>query len=228
MTKPFSGPIRATTEEFLDIEDITDDLIILCDGSAALVIETPAVNFGLLAEEEQDALIYAYGALLNSLSFPLQIAIMSKRMDISSYIELITQEENKQPNPIIKDRLRRYREFILSIVKDNRVLEKKFYLIIPFSNLELGVKSAFLGKKKKNLPFPKDYIISRAKTSLLPKRDHILRQLSRIGLKGKQLTTQELIEFFYNIYNPTVTGERLAEAAGYTQTLVEGLGRIPV
>ncbi len=228
MAKPISAPIRATTQEFLDIEDITEDLIILRDGSAAIVIETPAVNFGLLAEEEQDALIYAYGALLNSLSFPLQIAIMSKHMDISSYIERITQEENRQQNPIIKERLRRYREFILSIVKDNRVLEKKFYLIIPFSNLELGIKGAFGGGKKKKLPFPKEYIISRAKTSLFPKRDHILRQLGRIGLKGKQLTTQELIEFFYNIYNPTVTGERLAEVAGYTQTMVEGLGRIPV
>ena len=228
MAQSVSTPIRATTQEFLDIEDIVDNVIILRDGSAAIIIETPAVNFGLLAEEEQDALIYAYGALLNSLSFPLQITIMSKHVDISSYIELITHEEAKQPNPIIKDRLQRYREFILSIVKDNRVLEKKFYLIIPFSSLELGIKGAFGGGKKKKLPFPKDYILLRAKTSLLPKRDHILRQLGRIGLKGKLLGTQELIEFFYNIYNPTTTGERLAEAAGYTKTMVEGLGRVSI
>lgn len=226
MAQPISAPIRATTQEFLDLEDIVDDIVLLCNGSAAMIIETPAVNFGLLAEEEQDALIYAYGALLNSLSFPLQICIMSKRMDISSYIELITQEEAKHPNPIIKERLRRYREFILSIVKDNRVLEKKFYLVIPFSCLELGVKGALVGGKKKKLPFPKDYILSRAKTALLPKRDHILRQLGRIGLKGKQLTTQELVEFFYNVYNPTITGERLAEVVGYTKPLVEGLGRM--
>jgi len=228
MAKPISVPIRATTQEFLDIEDIVDDIVLLRDGSCATIIQTAAVNFGLLAEEEQDALIYAYGALLNSLSFPLQICVMSKRMDISSYIELISQEETKQPNPVIKDRLRRYREFILSIVKDNKVLEKKFYLIIPFSSLELGVKGAFGMGKKKKLPFPKDYIISRAKTALLPKRDHILRQLGRIGIKGKQLVTQELVEFFYNIYNPTYTGERLAEVAGYTKPMVEGLGRIPV
>ncbi|MBI5452340.1 hypothetical protein HY945_02670 [Candidatus Gottesmanbacteria bacterium] len=224
MAQPTSAPIRATTQSFIDIEDVVDDIIILRDGSAVLIIETTAVNFGLLAEEEQDSLIYAYASLLNSLSFPLQIVIMSKRMDISSYIEMVEQQETKQVNSIIKERLRRYKEFILSVVKENRVLEKKFYLVIPFSALELGIKSAF-GTKSKKLPFPKDYIVSRAKTSLFPKRDHLLRQLGRIGLKGKQLTTQEIVELFYNIYNPTLTGERLGEVAGYTKPFVEGLGR---
>ncbi|PIP33226.1 hypothetical protein COV53_01125 [Candidatus Gottesmanbacteria bacterium CG11_big_fil_rev_8_21_14_0_20_37_11] len=226
MVQPTSTPIRATTQEFLEIEDILDDLVLLRDGSAALLIITSAVNFGLLAEEEQEALIYAYASLLNSLSFPLQVVILSKRMDISSYIELVTQEEEKQQNQTLKERIRRYREFILSIIKENRVLEKKFYLVISFSPLELGVKGAFSTGKKKRLPFPKDYIISRAKTSLFPKRDHLLRQLGRIGLKGKQLNTQELAELFYNIYNPTTTGEKLAETKGYSKTLVEGVGKI--
>lgn len=225
MTQPTSAPIRASTQDFIEIEDIAEDIIILRDGSAALILETTAVNFGLLAEEEQDALIYSYASLLNSLSFPLQICIMSKRMDISSYIEKVQQEEEKQLNPILKDRLRRYKEFIISIVKENRVLEKKFYLVVPFSSLELGVKGA-MGQGKKGLPFSKDYIVSRAKTALLPKRDHVIRQLGRIGLKAKQLNTQELVEVFYNIYNPTNTGEKLAEAKGYETAMVEGLGRI--
>jgi hypothetical protein len=224
MAQPTSAPIRASTQEFIEIEDIMDDILILRDGSAALVVETAAVNFGLLSEEEQDALIYAYASFLNSLSFPLQIVILSKRMDISSYIELITQTEEKQLNLTIKERLRRYREFILSIVKANKVLEKKFYLVLLFSSLEMGVKGAVRGRKK--LPFSKDYIISRAKTSLFPKRDHLLRQIGRIGIKGRQLTTQELVELFYNIYNPTTTGQKLGEISGYTKPLVEGLGKI--
>lgn len=227
MVQPTSAPIRATTQEFLEIEDIVDDLVILKDGSANIIIETTAVNFGLLSEEEQDALIYAYGSLLNSLSFPLQVSILSKRMDISSYIELVTQTEDQQKNPVMKDRLRHYREFILSIVKENKVLEKRFYLVIPFSSLELGVKGAMgISGKKKILPFSKDYIISRAKTSLFPKRDHLLRQLNRIGLKGRQLPSQELVEIFYNIYNPTLTGEKLGEVKGYTTLMVTGLGKL--
>lgn len=224
MSKISTSPIKATTQEFLEIEDILEDLILLRDGSATIVLETSAVNFGLLSEEEQDSLIYAYASLLNSLSFPLQVVILSKRMDISSYIELITQVEQDQPNPVMKERLKRYHEFILSIVKENKVLEKKFYLCIPFSSLELGVKSA-LGKKSK-LPFSKDYIISRVKTSLFPKKDHLIRQLARIGLKARQLPTQELVELFYNLYNPTNTGEKLAETNGYTASMVEAIGRI--
>lgn len=223
MAHSTSAPIRATTQQFLTIEDIVDDLLVMQDGSAALVLETTAVNFGLLSEEEQDALIYAYAALLNSLSFPLQIVILSKRMDISSYIELITREQENQVDTILKDRLNRYKEFILSIVKENRVLEKRFYLVLPFSCLELGIKGA-VGKKK--LPFSKDYIVSRAKTALLPKRDHILRQLSRFGLRGKQLATQELVEIFFNLYNPSAIGEKLGDVSGYSRPLVEGLGRV--
>src|SRR3989344_2087412 len=151
MIQPTSAPIRATTQEFLEIEDIVDDIVIMTNGSAALVIETTAVNFGLLSEEEQDALIYAYASFLNSLSFPLQVVILSKRMDISSYIEFLVREEEKAFEAIAKDRIRNYREFILSTIKENKVLEKKFYLIIPFSVLELGIKDAtktLTGKKK--------------------------------------------------------------------------------
>ena len=223
MTQPTSTPIRATTQEFLEIEDIVEDIVILSSGSAVLIIETSAVNFGLLSEDEQDALIYAYASFLNSLSFPLQIVILSKRMDISSYIEFLVAEEGKSPNMVMKDRIKTYREFILSTIKENKVLEKKFYLVIPFSVLEMGIKDTTrsLTRKKKRLPFAKDYIVSRAKTSLFPKRDHILRQLSRIGLKGRQLTTQELVELFYNLYNPTFTGEKLGDTIGYTNAMVE-------
>lgn len=224
MIQPTSSPIRATTQEFLEIEDISDDIVIMTNGSAALVIETSAVNFGLLSEEEQDALIYAYASFLNSLSFPLQIVILSKRMDISSYIEYLVREEGKIMDMTARDRIRNYREFILSTIKENKVLEKKFYLIIPFSVLEMGIKDTTksLGGKKKKLPFAKDYILSRAKTSLFPKKDHIVRQLGRIGLKGRQLSTQELVELFYNLYNPTFTGEKLGDASGYTKAMVEG------
>ena len=223
MTQPTSAPIRATTQEFLEIEDIVEDIVILSSGSAVLIIETSAVNFGLLSEDEQDALIYAYASFLNSLSFPLQIVILSKRMDISSYIEFLVAEEGKSPNMVMKDRIKTYREFILSTIKENKVLEKKFYLVIPFSVLEMGIKDTTrsLTGKKKRLPFAKDYIVSRAKTSLFPKRDHILRQLSRIGLKGRQLTTQELVELFYNLYNPTFTGEKLGDTICYTNAMVE-------
>lgn len=195
--------IRGSTQDHLEILDVKNDLALLKDGSVALIIRVSAVNFGLLSEREQEAMIFAYANLLNSLNFSIQIVIRSQQKDISQYVKLLENEEKTQTNPLLKNQITKYKEFILQTVKENNVLDKKFYIVIPFSSLELGVTSAAGGlvKKNKTLPLPADTIFEKAKTALLPKRDHILRQLGRLGLRAKQLTTSELIELFYEIYN---------------------------
>ena len=100
-------PIRATSQEHLDIEDIRDDLVILKDGSAVLVISTTAINFGLLSEREQDATIYAYAALLNSLTFSIQIIIRSQKKDISGYLRLLDQAEARETKKKVRQQIRR-------------------------------------------------------------------------------------------------------------------------
>ena len=93
---PTKIPVRASTQEHLDIEDIQDGIIILRDGSCCLTIATTAINFGLLSEKEQEATIYAYAGLLNSLTFSIQIVLRSQRKDISSYVNLVRQAEEKE------------------------------------------------------------------------------------------------------------------------------------
>lgn len=195
-------PIRATTQGFLEIEDIKDDLLLLNDGSCAIIIETTAVNFSLLSEKEQDAMIFAYSGLLNSLSFPVQIFIRSKRKDISGYLERLLQAQSQQQDPVLANRIKSYREFINTTVKERNVLDKKFYIVIPFSALELGVTNVKSLSGRRGLPYPKNYILNKARTILMPKKDHITRQLARLGLKGTQLSTQRIIELFHDIYNP--------------------------
>lgn len=214
-------PIKSTTQRFLEIEDITEDLVIMVDGSCALVLETGAVNFGLLSRDEQEAIIYAFAAFLNSLSFPIQISILSKRMDISDYLNLIVAEEQKQSSVKLKEKLKSYHQYILSLVKENTVLEKRFFIVIPFSALELGVKGGgSLIKRATKLPYPKQYILERAKTSLFPKRDHITRQLTRIGLKAVQLSNQKLTSILFELYNAeSQEGEKVPQ--GVTNPLVQ-------
>lgn len=217
------APIRGTTQEFTEIEDIRDDLVLLADGSCCLIIETTATNFGLLSEKEQEALIFAYAGLLNSLTFPLQIVVRSKRKDISAYLKLLEEAKNKQEKDELKLRISKYKDFIAKAVAKNNVLDKEFYLVIPFSSLELGVKTAAGALvKKRGLPFSKTYILDRARTALSPKRDHLLRQLSRLGLKAEQLTTQRLIELFHSIYNPEAMGTQIALKEEYETALVGG------
>lgn len=199
-------PIRASTQSFTEIADIDHDVVLFADGSVALVIATTAVNFGLLSENEQDAIIYAYAGLLNSLSFPIQIIIQTKHKDISAYLKLLEDQEQRQKNPKLTKSIHGYRLFVASMVKEKDVLDKKFYLVIPFSNLELGVSSSLLlGNKKTGLPYEKSYIFERAQMVLIPKRDHITRLLARVGLHATQLTNGQLVKLLFSMYNPGST-----------------------
>lgn len=213
-TQKLTSPIKASTQSFIEIEEAKDDILLLKDYSAAVVIEVGAVNFWLLSVEEQSSIIYAYASLLNSLSFPAQILILSKKMDVSSYLEYLDNKINKQHNDLIKNRLISYKEFIKNIVKKNTVLEKRFFFVVPFSPLELGVS----GINTKNLN--KEYIIARAKTSLYPKRDNLLRLLAKVGLRATVLQRQELVNLFYNLYNPSATGRPLAPVESYIDTIM--------
>ncbi len=211
--KPTS-PIKSTTQNFIEIEDIKDDILLMKDYSASIVIEIGAVNFWLLSQEEQASIIYAYGSLLNSLSFPVEILILSKKIDISSYIEYLDNKIKIQQNELIKKRLETYKEFVKNIVKKNTVLEKRFFFTVPFTPLELGVS----GVNARGLN--KEYVISRAKTSLYPKRDHLLRLLAKVGLRATVLQKQELTDLFYNLYNPSSTGRQLAPVDSYTDVVL--------
>lgn len=196
--------IKASTQEHLDLYAIKNHLVFLKDGSAALVLKTTAINFNLLSEEEQDATIFAYAGLLNSLSFPVQILIRSQRKNISDYLNLIDTRIQSTPSQKIKEQLLTYRQFVKSLVKENRVLEKKFYVVIPFSAIELGLtKSSFnpFTKTPQKPLFDLPFIEEKASTALYPRRDHLIRQFARIGLRASQLTTSELVTLFYTIYN---------------------------
>ena len=158
-------------------------------------------------------MIYEYSSLLNSLSFPTQVLILSKKMDVSSYLEYLNGRINRVGDPV-KKLLTSYREFIKGTVKKDSVLEKRFFFVIPFSPLELGVSGA------NTRSLNKEYVISRSKTSLYPKRDHLVRLLSKIGLRATVLMSQELTELFFNLYNPSQTGRRLAPVESYTDVVL--------
>lgn len=217
------APITSSTQDHLDIEDIRDNLVLLKDGACCLILQTTAVNFSLLSESEQDAIIYAYAGLLNSLTFPIQIVVTSQKKNIANYLALLAAQKLKISNPLLKQQVEKYYQFVKKTVAENEVLDKKFYLVVPFSSLELGISSTLTSsiKRRPGLPFDKTVILTKAKNSLFPKRDHLLKQLTRIGLKAKQLTTPELIKLFYNYYNPDSGAIEFDAAAEYDAPIVE-------
>lgn len=188
------------TLDHLAIQDIKEDLVLLKDGGVAMVLQTSAVNFDLLSEREQLAIIDGFAAMLNSLSFPIEIVIRSKRLNISNYLELLSNAEKNQNNPLLKHMMQQYRLFVAALIRENEVLDKKFYVVIPVSYLELGV----ISDSKKHL--------QKAATILIPREDHIVKLMARMGLKAASLDIQKLIKLFYDYYN-----ESIEESVQYQQ-----------
>ncbi len=209
--------ITNTTQEHLDILDIKDDLVVLKNGIICAVLQTTAVNFDLLSEIEQDAIIAAFSMLLNSITFPIQVVLRSKKLDITKYIEKIQRVESKITDPLMKHQAEAYRKFVQEVIKTNEVLDKKFFVVVPSgATMNLEQTGAFdwvsklFGVQNRRVRVNVDKAIQEASIQLSPKVDHVVKEFSRLGVKSRQLNTQELVELYFDIYNPTtLSGQRI-------------------
>lgn len=189
---------NTSTQKFIEIIDIVEDIVITNGGNACSVIEVQATNFALLSAEEQDAKIYSYAALLNSLSFPIQIVIKSKRLNISSYLKLLETEKQASKNPQLANQIGLYRDFVEELVKVNTILDKKFYIVIPYSSLEKGVSGV---REQTGVSSSQSFFLVGAKASLRSKTESIQTQLGRLNLKAEVLEKERLVKTFYEIFN---------------------------
>lgn len=212
-----SAQIKATTQRFTEIHDIYGEIVILTNGNACQIIEVTATNFALQSEEEQKTKIASYAALLNSLSFSIQIFITNKKLDISTYIKSLEDQVQKAPNPKLAQQINLYKNFVADLVKVNTVLDKRFYIVIPYSPLEKGVTGAKAGA----LGITADpQIINQAKIALKSKSETLLSEVQRLNLKARVLDKDDLIKVFYEIYNGPVASD--IKFSEYKTPIVEG------
>lgn len=189
-----------TTQQHLLISEIQNGILILKNGGGALVLQVSAVNFGLLSDREQTTIISSFAQMLNSLNFSIQIVIYSERLNINSYLDLLDKANTAQLNPLLKNMMASYKQFIQSTIKENDILDKRFYIIIPLFSIELGVTASKISLEQK------------IKTVLLPRQNQVIRQLNRIGLRAIQLSDQKLVELFFDIYNGQTVEKNPASA----------------
>lgn len=218
------------TQDHLDILDIRDNFVILKNGGVCAVLQTTAVNFDLLSEMEQDAIIAAFSMLLNSITFPVQVVIRSRRLDISKYLEKIYRVESKLTDPLLKHQAAAYRKFVQEVIKKNDVLDKRFYVVIPTAVAEKAQPGSgpfdwlmkLSGQHNKRAAFNVDQVLNDGRIELMPKIDHVIKEFNRLGIKTKQLTTQDLVELYFDIYNPTsIHGQRIRTGVDdYTTAIV--------
>lgn len=206
-------PKQVSTQNHLDIEDIRDDLVVMKSGKVSIVIETTSLNFDLLADREQDARIFTFAGLLNSLKFPIQIVIRTQQTDTSKYLNLLEDYKKKVASVPLQQQVSIYQEFITTLTSNTQILNKRFYAIIPTVGVAPVVKTnplkTMFGKPERIVNVSE--LLERAKIELAPKRDHLVKQLDNMGLYAKQLKNDELIKLYYSIYEPDKVGLEVME-----------------
>ena len=203
LAKPKPGP---STKRYLDILEIRDDVVVMKDGTLRAVALVSSINFALKSTDEQEAIIQAYIAFLNGLNFPIQIVVQSRKMNIDAYLLSLFTQQQKTENDLLRAQIADYRNFIKELVDLGEIMQKSFYVVIPYDPLRDKPKRFWLRLvesvspassiklKEKQFQTRKDEIVKRA--------THILGQLSSLGVIGAMLDTQSLIELYYSTYNP--------------------------
>lgn len=191
---------KSSTQAHLPIDEIREGTVLLKNGGLRGVLFVRGVNFDLKSAEEQNAIISSYQGFLNSLEFPIQILVKSKKIDLASYIANIESRSERQQNNFLKNVMLDYVEFIRSLTSVANVMTKEFYVIVPYSPLTIPKKGAFaslLGgggtAKEKDFLTHKKVLDERVQTTL--------NGLESASLRAARLSTQELIELFYTSYN---------------------------
>jgi type IV secretory pathway VirB4 component len=209
-SKKLAGPKPGPpVQKYLDIAEIREDCVVLKDGTLRAVLLVSSINFALKSEEEQNAIISAYVSFLNSLEYPLQIVIQSRKLNIEGYLERLKEAEKTQTNELLKIQIADYRQFVSELVELGEIMTKRFYVVVPYDPLSDKRKGfwARLGEVITPGAFMRlsEERFKRRRRDLFTRVEHVQMLLNSMGLSSVVLDTQSLIELFYSVYNPGVS-----------------------
>lgn len=201
-----------TTQEFVPIKEIRQGVIILRDDSLRAVVMASSLNFALKSTDEQQSIIFQFQNFLNSLDFPVQIFMQSRKLDIRPYIALLEGRLKEQVNDLMKIQTREYIEFVKNFTENSNIMTKTFFVVVPYMAPAIkGGVAGVLGKKDQNQASEKHLLEFEEHRSQLEQRVSVVTQgLVRCGIRTVQLGTEEIVELFYKIFNPGDTEKPIA------------------
>jgi hypothetical protein len=205
LAKPKVGP---PTQRFLDIAEIREDAVVMKDGTLRGVLMVSSINFALKSEDEQQATVQGYMQFLNGLDHPIQVVIQSRKMNIDGYLDRLKEQEEKIPNELLKTQINEYMTFIRELVDLGEIMQKRFFVVVPYDPLEAGAKGFF--SKLQAALSPASLVKLNAKQfkdrkdTLQKRMQNIGGGLQSMGLQVAMLDTQGLIELYYHSYNPDI------------------------
>ena len=198
--------ISIATQQYLDIAEIKDNAIIMKDGTLRAVLLVSSINFALKSEDEQNAVIDSYVRFLNNLTFTLQIVIQSRELNIDNYLEYLSNKEKEQTNKLLKVQTADYMEYIKELTSLGKIMNKRFYVIVPYDPMTDKRKNFFSlfseALKPATIIKLKDKTFKRYQEMLDRRLDSVAGGLEGMGVAVARLDTQSLIELYYRTYNP--------------------------
>ena len=238
---PVNSSNPNSTQNSLQIAEIRDGIVIMNDGSYRAVVMCKAINFDLMSPQEREAVEYSYQGFLNSLYFPVQIFVRSQKVDLRPYIEKLDKIRSEHSNMLLALLMEDYIGFMSDLATQTNIMDKKFYVVVPlFASVEVSKvvgKAANAGKgffanafgKKEQTVVINEADLERAKSELRNRVQATISGLQQAGVQSLPLDTQELIELYYDAYNPdTATRQQLKNFDDLTVPVVtKGQGVAP-
>ncbi len=188
---------KVSSRQQINIKGVRDGVLLLPSNQYRMVLEVSSLNFELKSEDEQDALIDTYESFLNSLPCPLQIIVRVRELDMTKYLADLKTRHSEEKEQVYRDQLINYSEFVHGLVEDNRILARKFYVVLPYG--------------------AKDDDFATAKERLTLNADLVAKGLNRMGMQTRPLGSLEVLDLFHSFYNP---------AQAKRQPLTESVARL--
>lgn len=206
------------TQNFVEVVGTKNGVLILKNGALRQILAVSGMNFDLKSEDEQEAIIYSYQSFLNTLDFSIQIFIHSRKINVEGYIESLKQLEARETNPLLRTQVGEYREFIHSFTKENAIMSKSYFVVVPFDPVYIpgtsGKSGGWLGFLKGNKKASqkqmdaKDASLEKNLSQLSQRTEGIVAGLNQMGLRAVAINDDEATELFYNLYNPDASEKK--------------------
>lgn len=204
------------TQKFVDVKNIKEGIVYLKNGGLRQIIIVSGVNFDLKSEEEQNLILNTFQNFLNTLDFSAQFLIHSRKMNIDAYLALVKKRKEEEENELLKIQIDEYSEFIRTFVDQNAIINKTFFVVVPYDPLSLSSGSSgggLLGLFQKTSSTEQKANLQNNLEQLTHRVDQVISGLELIGLRAAPLEDPELIELFYNLYNPGLVEKKGIEVA---------------
>ncbi|MEX0668681.1 MAG: hypothetical protein WD061_03030 [Candidatus Saccharimonadales bacterium] len=206
-----------TAQKSLLISEIRDGMVVMKDGSLRAVVMCQSINFDLMSPEEREAVEFSYQGFLNSLYFPVQIFIRSKHVNLDSYMEKLTEVRRNQDNILLGLLMEDYINYVRYLIEAANIMDKQFYVVVPYFPPALSEISLASGAQKFSevfKPKEKDVVtinendFTKYKQELTQQVRMVVGGMNQMGVNAIPLNTQELIELYYNAYNPVTAKQQ--------------------